>query len=94
MVTFNPEPTPQNRPCISPSHAPPMGLYIPAGQTYVHTCPGCGMQVHITTPTIMFQEPKYDIHRHVDFNTSINAVGDGCCREYANPTLGVHCSCG
>lgn len=32
-------------PCISPQHNPPMLIYIPPGQTFVHTCPGCGEQM-------------------------------------------------
>ena len=28
--------------CIDPEHNPPNHLYIPAGETWEHTCPSCG----------------------------------------------------
>ena len=31
--------------CFSPSHNPPMHLYIPPGQQYVHICPTCGAKI-------------------------------------------------
>lgn len=34
-------------PCLSPSHNPPMHLYIPAGEVFVHTCPQCGNKITI-----------------------------------------------
>lgn len=29
------------KPCQHPEHEPPMMLYVPHGQEYVHVCPGC-----------------------------------------------------
>lgn len=36
------------RTCLSPDHDPPGLLYIPAGQTHTHTCPGCGKTTVMT----------------------------------------------
>lgn len=32
----------KDRPCLHPGHSFPSNLYIPQGQSYTHTCPGCG----------------------------------------------------
>jgi len=46
----------QRVPCTSVEHNPPMGLYIPPGETYVHTCPACGEIKNISPPNITFSE--------------------------------------
>lgn len=33
---------PTDQTCQHPAHFPPMGLYIPQGKGYKHTCPACG----------------------------------------------------
>lgn len=33
--------------CRDPNHNPPMYLYIPPGQEYVHICPSCGAEIVI-----------------------------------------------
>lgn len=40
------------KPCMHPSHNPPMHLYIPPGKRYRHICPGCGMTIILRTPII------------------------------------------
>lgn len=32
------------KPCTSPSHDFPSMLYVPPGETVVHTCPSCGQE--------------------------------------------------
>ncbi len=38
------------RPCMSPSHNPPMQICIRPGETFVHKCPACGQKTEIIGP--------------------------------------------
>lgn len=42
-------------PCTDYRHNPPMGLYVPPGETYVHVCGGCGATRSITSLNITCQ---------------------------------------
>jgi len=42
------------QPCLDPSHNPPMHLYIPPGQKFVHICPNCGNKTIISGNIVTF----------------------------------------
>ena len=44
----------ESEPCNNPSHGFPTHLYIPAGTTHTHTCPGCGKQITIRGSSVRF----------------------------------------
>lgn len=41
-------------PCKDPEHNPPAHLYIPTGESYIHTCPSCGRSLVIHGSNISF----------------------------------------
>lgn len=41
-----------NKICLNPAHNFPSMLYIPAGQSHTHTCPGCGKSQTVISPMI------------------------------------------
>lgn len=48
-------------PCTDYRHNPPMGLYVPPGETYVHVCAGCGATRSITGMNITCQTPDRSV---------------------------------
>ena len=57
-------------PCQHPGHKPPMFISIPAGETYVHVCPGCGERRYIHGSDISFGS------RIADIEGKLGAVND------------------
>jgi hypothetical protein len=45
--------------CTHPQHLPPMHLYIPPGQEFVHKCPACGYTVTLRNPIAYPHPPSY-----------------------------------
>lgn len=43
-------------PCTAVDHNAPMHLYVPPGETYIHTCSACGKVSAISPPNITFSE--------------------------------------
>lgn len=39
-------------PCVSPSHNPPMHLFIPPGCSHTHVCPYCGQRTVLKSPIV------------------------------------------
>ena len=50
----------ERRPCFHCEHNFPMHLYIPPGQSFTHTCPGCGKQQTVTA--LLFAYTKLNEH--------------------------------
>jgi len=41
-------------PCLDAEHNAPRHLWVPPGETYIHTCPSCGETQVISPPNITF----------------------------------------
>ena len=42
----------EEKPCYHRSHNFPTMIYIPPGQSFTHTCPGCGQKQTVHSPDI------------------------------------------